>query len=221
MALTPAIVYGLTALIGTAQTTSDLIKAEEQRRLNDCLERQLDDPEGAYEDGLAWLMEGNRPMARYCTATSLIELGKYVEGADRLEALAIAPDGGSVVDRSIYLAQAGNAWLLAGLPEEAIITFTDAMKFDANDPDLYKDRARAYLTQQKWKEGEADLDQAITLLSTDIEAYLLRGEARFQQNQFDTAMEDVDQARALDETNIDALLLRGRIREAKWQAEGN
>lgn len=209
------IIYGLFAISVNAQTIADDIKAEEQARLNACLERQIEEPEEAYEDGLAWLSEGNRPAARYCTATSLIQLGKYVEGADRLEALAGAPDGGTLEDRAIYLAQAGNAWLLAGLPEEAVIAFTDAMQFAAHDPTIFIDRARAYLLQEKWEEGEADLDQAIQMQPGDITAYLLRGEARLRQDRYDDAMGDVEQARAIDKTNIEALVLRGDIREAK------
>lgn len=220
MALLPALVYGIAAFFSNAQTTADLIKAEEQQRLSACLQMQEDAPEEAYEDGLAWLMEGNRPAARYCTATSLIALGKFVDGATRLEELAMAADGGTVEDRAIYFAQAGNAWLLAGLPEEAIIAITAAIKFNANDPALFIDRARAQLTLEKWSEGEADLDEAIAMQPGDIDAYILRGEARLRQDRYDEAMDDVLQARALDETNIEALLLRGRIREEKRLAEG-
>lgn len=218
MALVPLLVYGITAFGGSAQTTAELIKADEQRRLNACLEKQLEDPQDAYEDGLAWLMEGNRPAARYCTATALIEIGHFVEGADRLEALAAAPDGGTVHDRAIYLAQAGNAWLLAGLPEEAVITLTDAITISPNDAAIYLDRARAHLALQDWEKGEADLDKSLSLEREVLEAHLLRGEARFQQGELDEAMADVDIARRLDPNNIDALLLRGKIREAKWKA---
>ena len=219
MLLAPALIFGLTALSANAGTIAEDIKADEQRRLNACLERQIDEPEEAYEDGLAWLSEGNRPGARYCTATSLIELGQYVEGADRLEALANAPDGGTLEDRAIYLAQAGNAWLIAGLPEEAINTLTDAIRLNNNSADLYLDRARAYLAQEKWKEGEADLDMVLTMQPHYTEALVLRGEAKLRQNRLDDAMADVVQARAVEEANIDALLLRGRIREAQRIAE--
>ena len=210
------LIYGVLALsVGAqAQTLSETLKAEEQARLNACLERQKEEPEEAYEDGLAWLMEGNRPGARYCTATSLIELGKYAEGADRLVALAGAPDGGTMDDRAIYLAQAGNAWLVAGLPEEAIATLDDAIRISEPNPDLYKDRARAYLMLEKWEEGESDLNSAVNLQPGDLDTYLLRAEARLRMEEYDAAMADIQQARAIDGENIDALVLRGRIREA-------
>ncbi len=215
MVFLSALVYAVATLSPSAQTTTaDLIMADEQSRLNACLTKQEDDPEDAYEDGLAWLNEGNRPAARYCTATSLIALGQYVEGADRLEALAAAPDGGAGADRAIYLTQAGNAWMLAQLPQEAVITLTDAMKFDDEDAALYQDRARAYLMLDSWSEAESDLDQAIARQPGDIQSYILRGEARLRQDKLDAAMEDVLQARSIDETDIDALLLRGRVREA-------
>lgn len=221
MVLSSVIVYGLAALAANAQTTADLIKAEEQERLGACLQRQQTEPMEAYEDGLQWLSEGNRPAARYCAATALIELGKYAEGASQLENLALAPDGGSAEDRAIYMTQAGNAWLIGELPEAAIVSFTDALKLNAFDPALYQDRARAYFALEKWEEGEADLDQSITMQPGDIQSYLLRGRARLNQGKLDAAMEDVVQARGIDETNIPALLLRGDVREAIRLSQGN
>ena len=219
MVLADALVYGLAALVLTAQSTAPSFKAEEQRRLNECLNKAVEDPTEAYEDGLVWLDEGNRPGARFCTATALIELGNYAEGADRLEALAQAPDGGTLGERAIYLAQAGNAWLLSGLPQEAVIALTDALTLDRFDPEVYKDRARAYLAQELWSEGEKDLDKSLELQPGDIEAYLLRAETRLRQNRLEQAMADVQQARAIDGENIEALLLRGRIRIAQFDAE--
>ena len=63
------------------QTTSagERIAAEEQARLEACLAKIETDPDDAYEDGLAWLYQGNRPGARQCTAMALIALGHQAE----------------------------------------------------------------------------------------------------------------------------------------------
>ena len=95
------------------QSTGDLIAAEEQARLDACLTRIESDPEEAYEDGLAWLYQGNRPGARQCTALALIALGHPEEGAERLKNLANSTDGGTLEQRAAYLSQAGNAWIEA------------------------------------------------------------------------------------------------------------
>ena len=95
---------------------AEIAKAEDAR-LEACVERIETDPENAYEDGLAWTAEGNRPGARQCTALALIALGSLESGAERLQALATAPDGGTMEQRALYLSQAGHAWLQAGAPE--------------------------------------------------------------------------------------------------------
>ena len=192
------------------------VVAAEQARLADCRAEIETDPELAYENALAWHGEGGRPLARYCLALSLVELGHEAEGAARLEELANAPDAGSVQDRALFLAQAGNAWLAAGLPEAAEITLTNALRLSKNDANAYKDRAAALALQDRWNEAELDLNNALALEPADFEAYRLRAEIRLQAGRLNDAMDDVDTARALDPENIDILLIRGRIRQAMW-----
>ncbi len=211
------LVYGLLALSAHAQTmTSELIRVDEEKRLEACLKKQETDPENAYEDALAWQYEGATANARYCVATSLIALNKYEEGAARLEELAVSQTLPiSLEDRAIYMAQAGNAWLTAGLPEQAIVSLSEAMRFRQFDASLFQDRARAYMAQQKWEEGEADLDEAIKIQPGDVQSYILRGRARLIQDDVDGAWSDVEQGMAIDMTNVDLLVLRGDVREAK------
>ncbi len=211
------LVYGLLALSAHAQTTtSELIRADEEKRLEACLKKQETDPENAYEDALAWQYEGATTNARYCVATSLIALNKYEEGAARLEELAVSQTLPiSLEDRAIYMAQAGNAWLTAGLPEQAIVSLSEAMRFRKFDASLFQDRARAYMAQQKWEDGEADLDEAIKIQPGDVQSYILRGRARLIQDDVDGAWSDVEQGMAIDMTNVDLLVLRGDVREAK------
>lgn len=214
MVLKSPLVYLCAAVMLGGFTTAEEIAIEEQEKLNACLQKLDEAPSEAYEDGLAWLSEGNRPGARYCTAMALIELGETAEGAFRLEALANAPDGGSLEDRALYLAQAGNAWLASNLPEEALLTLNNAIRLNPEDPDLLIDRARAHLLMENWVLGETDLTDALERQPGAFDAYLLRAETRLRQNRLDEAMNDVLQARAIDPENIEALLLRGRIREA-------
>ncbi|HOY78652.1 MAG TPA: hypothetical protein PLN33_12640 [Hyphomonadaceae bacterium] len=186
----------------------------EQERLEQCVNQIDKDAEVAYQDGLTWMAKGNRPAARHCTALALIALGQEAEGAARLEELANAPDAGSLEERGIYLAQSGNAWLLADMPDAAIVTLTNALKLLPDDGELYKDRARANLRLSKWQEAGFDLDAAIQRSAGNAEAYRLRGYVLMKLNRLTDAWKDVETAMRLAPKDIDVLVLRGDVREA-------
>lgn len=190
------------------------IAAREATRLDACIARIDVDAEEAYEDALAWSFEGNRPGARQCVALALIALGHEDEGAARLEELANASDGGTMEQRALYLTQAGNAWLVAGAPEAAVVTLTNALKIMPNEPNLLVDRAGAQILLGKWPEAIKDLDKALEALPGLAAAHQLRAEARLNMNDLEPALADVKAAMAAEPDNIDTLVLRGRIREA-------
>lgn len=187
---------------------------EEQERLNVCLNTIETSPETAYEDALAWLNEGSRPNAHYCAALSLSALGHHGEAAARLEALAQQKGAGTLRERAVFLTQAGNAWLSAGLADAAIQSFTDALKINRVDPDLLKDRAAAYLAAERPVQALIDLDDALTLRPIDAEAYRMRALAYLQQESYEAALKDIELSRSYDPENIDTLVLRGELREA-------
>lgn len=192
---------------------ADIARAE-QERLDTCLVKVETEPSEAYEDSLAWLSSGNRPKARYCNAVALIGMDRLEEGAARLEALATAPDPIEIEDRRKFLAQAGNAWLAANYPEAAIVALTDALKLDADDAAIYKDRAAAYLAVERWVEGVDDLNTALVLTPNDPEALSLRARAHLASEDLPAAKADMEEALIYDPENIDILVLRGEIREA-------
>lgn len=186
----------------------------EQEKLEACVEKIDTDAEAAYQDGLSWLARGNRPAARHCTALALIALGNEAEGAARLEELANAPDGGTLEERGVYLVQSGNAWLMAGMPDAAVVTLTNALKLRPIDGELYKDRARAYVSLKKWAEAGKDLDQAIRLSAADAEAYRMRGLSLLKMNRLQDAWGDVQVAMKLAPKDLNVVVLRGDVREA-------
>lgn len=197
---------------------AELAKTE-AARLEACVEKIETDPENAYEDGLAWTFEGNRPGARQCTALALIALGNYETGADRLESLATSTDGGTLEQRALYLSQAGQAWIMAGAPEAAVISFSDALKLAPGLVDLQLDRASAYILLEDWDKALSDLDAALANSPGLAAAHQLRAEVNLNTNKYDLAMRDVEAAMAADPKNIDTLLVRGRVREAIRIAE--
>ncbi|MDZ4761631.1 MAG: hypothetical protein SGJ21_11205 [Alphaproteobacteria bacterium] len=204
----------LVALTPAAPALAQAQAQSEDARLAACIDRIDRDPANAYEDGLAWLGQGNRPAARHCTALALIALGHEDEGAARLEQLANDKDAGSLEARAVYLAQAGNAWLLADAPDAAVLTLTNAMKLRPRDADLRKDRARAYVVLEKWTEAGKDLDASLELSPGDPEALRLRAQALMRMDRLDDAWRDIVQAMRLAPKDVDVLVMRGAIREA-------
>lgn len=208
-------------MLPITQTASVDIARAEQVRLESCLAKTETEPEEAYEDSLAWLSSGNRPKARYCNAVSLLALDRMEEGAARLEALATAPDAISAEDRTTYLVQAGNAWLTANYPQAAIVALTDALKLQRDDPEIYKDRAAAYLATERWIEGVDDLNTALEKDPADAEALSLRARAHLATENYRAAKIDMESALSYDPENIEILVLRGQIREAIRLSELN
>lgn len=203
----------IAVFVGQPSAITDTLRAEQQR-LNTCLEKIETDPSEAYEDALAWLNEGARPNARYCAALGLSALGYHSEAASRLEALAQLKGSGTLAERAVFLTQAGNAWLAAGLTDESILAFSNALKMRKTDPELYKDRAAAYLAAGRNVEALKDLEEALTYNPADAEAYRMRALSYLQQDQHNLALQDIETSRRYDPENIDTLLLRGEIREA-------
>jgi tetratricopeptide (TPR) repeat protein len=186
----------------------------EAARLRACIEKIDKDAEGAYQDALTWMGKGNRPASRHCAALALIEMGQPAQGAARLEELANAPDGGSLEARAIYLAQSGNAWLLARNPEAAIVTLTNALKLRPNDGALHKDRARAHVMLKQWEDAGEDLNTALRLSPGDAEALRLRALVLLRSDRLQEAWEDIELALKLSPKDLDTVVLRGDIREA-------
>lgn len=186
----------------------------DQARLEQCIEKIDRDAEGAYQDGLSWQAIGNPPAARQCTALALIALGEEAEGAARLEELANAPEAGSADMRAVYLTQSGNAWLLAGMAEQANVTLTNALKLRPGDGELFKDRARARVALKQWAEAGDDLDGAIIQSAGDAESFRMRGHVRLKQGRLSEAWQDVEAAMKLAPTDVNVVVLRGDVREA-------
>ena len=203
------------------QSMSAELAAAEADRLEACVAKIETAPEDAYEDGLAWTFEGNRPGARQCTALALIALGNVEEGAIRLERLATSADAGSMEQRAVYLSQAGNAWMQIGAAEAAAVAFTDALTFAPGETDLLLDRASAYILIDQWDEALSDLNLALANAPGQPSALQMRAEVHLNKQSYGLAMKDVEAAMAADPKNIDTLLVRGRVREAiRLEAEG-
>lgn len=202
------------AALFLAAAPAAFAQQSETARLRDCIDKIDKDAEGAYSDALTWLGQGSRPAARHCAALALIALGQEEEGAARLEELANAKDGGTLDARAVYLAQSGNAWLLAKRPEAAILTFTNAIKLKPQDAALRKDLARAHITLKHWEEAGEELNTALSLSPGDGEALRMRAMVLLNMDRLQEAWEDVELALKFAPKDVEAVVVRGDIREA-------
>ena len=221
MSLISVFLVSLGAVLQPAPVSAagQAIELEETARLERCVETMQTDPETAYENGLAWLGNGNRPKARHCVALSLVELGLFAEGATRLESLANAPDAGDLEARALFHAQAGSAYLLGDLPAAALVAIDNALKVRPGDTGLLLDRGTAHAALSNWDLAISDLNRVIADRPGDVDALTLRARAFLGDERFPEALADVSAARQLDPDAIDLLVLRGDIREARRLAD--
>lgn len=195
-----------------------LAQQSDQARMQSCSDLIDKDPDQAYQEALHWLSQGQTPAARQCAALALIGLGQEEAGALQLQQLANEKDSGSIEQRVVYLAQAGNAWMLAKDPQSAVSVLSAAIKIAPRDAEMHKDRARAFTMEEKWKEASDDLDTAISLSPGDAEALQARAYARLKLNKLPEAFDDVEAALKQSPKDVNIAVLRGDIREAMRKA---
>lgn len=191
------------------------------QRYAQCVALIDENPERAYEEGMAWAAEAQALNAYRCAALALIGQNRHQEGARRLQSLASAVNTADASLRAELFAQAGNAWLLAREPGQARSAFSRAIATMAPGaeelPDLYIDRARAYAMERDYRAAEEDLSRALDLRPQDALALRLRASARMHQNAFQLAEADALQALALsttEEDQVGAALVLGHVRES-------
>lgn len=209
---------------------------QEQKNYENCLAFSRTDPAAAYDIALTWRDTGGALPARHCVALALAALGHYGEAAAELEAMAgdlargigwpFAEQGfhlspGMLAD--IY-AQAGNAWLLADDPNQAVEVFTLGLGVVANqsraNAELLIDRARAQASIGDYEQVIEDLHLAQTMVDESAALYVLEASAFRSLKQYTEAGVALDKAFGLEPGNREGLLERGNLRRATGDTTG-
>ena len=177
-----------------------------------CLDMLDSDPSGA--DALAANMaaNGGGDAAEHCHALAQVALGNIDDGASLLDKLATSSTAPSSF-RAVVFGQADQAWTMAGQPEQAFASASNALKLSPDDPDLLIGHAIAALALQRYADAADDLTHALDLDPKRADALVLRATAWRNQQKLDQAKADIDKAFALDPDNPDAFLERGIIRQ--------
>ena len=190
------------------------------RHYASCMARASANPTEAYREAVAWRDSGGGRPARHCVAVALLGLGLYQDAARKLEDIARKADTGGVTRRGELLAQAANAWLIAGKPEAAYANQTAALKIRPDDVELLIDRSISLATLVKYWEAVDDLNRALELQPGRIDALIFRATAYRRLDTIELADEDIRRALAVSPDNPDGLLERGNIRRLKGDRKG-
>lgn len=210
--LSVLIVCGMTTAVSAAETS--------QEKYHDCVSQTQRAPEAAFESALAWRDNGGGFPARHCVALALVALKRYGQAAAKLETLALDMKAAGPAQQTAMLAQAGNAWMLAGHMQRAHDVFSTALTFAADDVDLLIDRARASAALDDHAAAFDDLDRAVALDPERDDALALRAAARRHRGDYARALEDAEMALVLNPANPEALLERGTLRQRAGDTAG-
>jgi regulator of sirC expression with transglutaminase-like and TPR domain len=179
-----------------------------------CLILAKTKPMDGWEEALAWQSLGGGDAARHCAAVALIGLGKHKEAASRLETLANESVREDRV-RAEMLAQAAQAWMLAGNLTRADSVQRGALKLAPGDPDIMLDHAVLLAQVHHYREAVEVLSAVLRRQPNRVEALTLRASAFRYLDDLPGAEDDVNNALKLDPNFADALLERGMLRRIK------
>jgi tetratricopeptide (TPR) repeat protein len=178
------------------------------------------DPRAAQALAWSWHQRGGAHPADHCSAVALISLGRYREGAVRLQALAQAMTQASVSLRAGVLDQAGQAWLLAGNANRAFAVAAEAAALAPGDVEIVIDRAEAAAAAGYLDSAIADLDRVLRGDPNQVDALIYRASANRALGRLDPARADIDKALALAPHSAAGLLERGNIRRLQGDLDG-
>lgn len=165
-------------LVAVLSATGVALAAElnHPREYARCMALAPSDPNDAFEMATAWKQLGGGDAAEHCAAIALLYSGQPEFAARRLEVLAqtmvAEPDFKGKV-----LAQAGQAWLLAGDPARAEAALTSAIELLRGRPEVMVDRAEARAALGDYEGAVKDLTAAIDAQPINDDAFMYRASA--------------------------------------------
>ncbi len=203
----------LTALIavGPASAQDTMTGGDDEAHYEACMALAETNPAAALVSAQDWIAaEGGAPAA-HCRAVALIGLGRPAEAGESLELLAEGYGSGQEALRIALLAQAGQAWFLAGELERAERVQTVALSLAPKDVDLLVDRSLTLAASKRYWEAADDLNEANSLAPGRADVLVYRASAYRFLEAYDLAMADLRAALAMTPNDPVALLERGNV----------
>ena len=109
----------------------------------------------------------------------------------------------------------GNANIRTGRHDNAIADYSEALKLEPTDADIYNNRGNALRRKGQYDRAIADYNEAIKLAPNDPDPVNGRGNAYFNKGDRERALEDFNRAIKLDPDTVQAYFNRARVREDK------
>ena len=188
-------------------------ESEQSIKYDACLRLAETNPIKGYKKGLKWYAANGGVAARHCMAAAIFFSGDNLNGASRLEALERDIPKENIFVRSQILAQAGQAWLMAGLADRSSQLLTKAINLNPENPELYLDRATIRIERFEYIQALKDLDQAIVLDPSFGDAYLYRAYVKRDSKDIAGALTDINSVLELLPELPVAVLERGFLKE--------
>ncbi len=179
------------------------------RKYNECMNLARAEPLKALPIAEKWHANAGGLAARHCVATAMYGAGRFIQAAAQFEAIARDMGRDRPGLRAELLAQAGQAFMEAGLPEKATEVQSRALELNAKDADLWLDRGLSFAALKAWPRAISDFDRALTLRRDDVEILVLRAAAWRNAGNPAKAYEDASRALKAAPDHSEALLERG------------
>ena len=198
------------AMPASAQGLGLMDQSPDHLRLyNECMDLARAEPLKGLPVAEKWHANGGGLAARHCVATAMYGAGRYVQAAAQFESIARDMGMDRPGLRAELWAQAGQAFMEAGLPEKAVAAQTKALELKTNDPDLWVDRALSFAALKTWPRAISDLDRAVALRPNDVDTLVLRAAAWRNAGNPARALEEANRALKVAPDHSEALLERG------------
>ena len=207
------------AMVSSSSSIASAQEIEPAREYQACLVEAQSQPEKGFERALAWAGLGGGARAQHCAAVALFGMGQYGESAVRFERLAgdVAADA---ANRGNILAQAAQAWLLAGKPGRADTALTTALQLLPDNVELLIDRAHAAAARGGYPDAVRDLSRAHEIDPSRAETLVFRASANRHLDRLDAAAADLLRALSIDSRQPEGLLERGILRRLRGDNAG-
>lgn len=179
---------------------------------SNCVQQTKNDPKKALTEARDWENYGGAAAAAHCAALALSQLKQYPEAAKAFEAMARRKDIGDFRERAALWDQAGNAWLLAKQPANAVQDFSAALALTPNDVEMRAGRARARALRGDWPGVDADLSAALLMDQDRVDLLTLRARARRAIGHMTDAATDILRALTIYPNYPAALVERGGMK---------
>lgn len=107
-------------------------------------------------------------------------------------------------DQAIIEKEQGNQFVKVAKWDEAVISYTNAIRYYAYDPIFYANRALCFLKTHQMEKAEYDCNIALRLDNTYVKAYLRRAAAREALNKLEDARLDLLRVLELEPKNSES-----------------